>query len=281
MTKITHSDEYRAVLATAAKIADAAGRTFFTSEDLLIGLAFVAPKAFSLMMELLRIQRISPLQAFDGSAIKNHSAGVDSLLSPVGGAISNIIAASDPKGTGEVELQAWHIAEAFVAFAEKHPGYAFLPVAEERLAGEMLGVARLTLESNRPIVFLQEELPLESPACLWTSKWSIWLRANWHIYVRISPDYIDSGDKSVRDEAPVETLMKASTLLLATVDGERHRIPVRKADRPPCVPDYPTVFETSEDVENNWPLFSTEPEDEEEDIEDDEDNGEDDEGVSA
>lgn len=277
MTKITHSEEYRAVLDAAAKIAAMAGRTFFTSADLFAGLAFVAPEAFSLMMEFLRLQRISPLQAFDGSAVKNHSAGVDSLLSPVGGAISNLIAALDPRGTDEVELQAWHIAEAFVAFARKRPGHGFLPVAEERLAGEMLGIARLKLVANRPVVFLREELLLESPACLWTSKWSIWLRANWYTYVCISPDYIDAGDKRVRDEAPVEALMKASTLLLSTVDGERRRIPVREVNLPPSIPDYPEVFETSEDIENNWPLFSTEPEDEEDDIKDDVDNAEDDE----
>ena len=141
----------------------------------------------------------------------------------------------------------------------------------------MLGIARLKLVANRPVVFLREELLLESPACLWTSKWSIWLRANWHTYVRISPDYIDAGDKRVRDEAPVEALMKASTLLLSTVDGERRRIPVREVNLPPSIPDYPEVFETSEDIENNWPLFSTEPEDAEDDIKDDVDNAEDDE----
>lgn len=43
MTKITHSEEYRAVLDAAAKIAATAGRTFFTSADLFAGLAFVAP----------------------------------------------------------------------------------------------------------------------------------------------------------------------------------------------------------------------------------------------
>lgn len=109
--------------------------------------------------------------------------------------------------------------------------YPFVPAAEDNAAAQTEEIALLALKSNRPAVFLKEQLALESPACLWLTREHLWLRANWGTYVRIVP-------AANTPEGAVEALMEAETLLLVACDGEWQQcIAVRHVDELPSLPN--------------------------------------------